>query len=332
MTMIRLSILILFVAVLPSCGPVQDTHEEPQSMLHFIPHRTTQNISLRYARQPVFKVCTRGATNPKVEQWSVQAVLTWLRAARKIDDRVTRAVEVSCQSPHLVIEMRNGSGVSHAYPGHANFYTGKPFGELVHELGHALAGLSDTYQGRQAGNCKPGQPQSNMCWGAYGPRANPGQYSGLWPDDILGVHSQHKKLFPDARPPVNAAAIDAEAPIDFRSPWPEDGEEDHSDDSNHAGRMFVALASSPSAAATLYLSTPKSAQTVILCVNVSDLNACRRSSERIVLQAADSRPDRMLFVAPEHLPLSPNHNIYAFALENSGQLIVQRGFRVQAVN
>jgi hypothetical protein len=151
--------------------------------------------------------------------WAKRGVLTWLRAARKADDRVTGNVEISCSNPHVMINMLGGRSRSYASPGIVHFYTGQPYGELLHELGHAVAGLGDTYVGSQAGSCAPGQPQSNMCWGAYGPRSDPEKHSGLWPDDITGVMANQRRLFADAKPPANADTINAEAPLNMSSPW-----------------------------------------------------------------------------------------------------------------
>src|SRR5690606_1747224 len=103
---------LFLLAGLTHCGPDAMVQEEPQSMLHFIPFSTTQGISLRYARESTFNVCAQGATNSQVEQWSVRAVLTWLKAVRIIDDQVTREVAITCQNPHLRINMRPGTSVS----------------------------------------------------------------------------------------------------------------------------------------------------------------------------------------------------------------------------
>ncbi len=207
--------------VLSQCAPKSQYSSDNGSRLHFIEGFAVNSISLQYAREPVFKICSQGSTTPQLEQMAIDSVLIWFSAVRIIDDKVTSNIEISCQNPHLTITMTPGSSRSYAYAGNAVYFIQNPFGELVHELGHALIGLGDTYQGSSAGQCRSNQPQSNMCWGAYGPRTDLNRYSGLWPDDIEGAQIQHRKLFPDSTPPTNATQIDAEAPLDIASTWGE---------------------------------------------------------------------------------------------------------------
>jgi hypothetical protein len=325
---------ILFMQIfLTNCGPAALPHEETQSMLHFIPFSTTNGISLRHAREPVFKICAQGQSNAKVEEWAVRAALTWLKASRTIDDKVTNKAEISCSSPHININMRPGQSVSFASPGNVNFFTGQKYGELLHELGHALAGLSDTYVGRQAGACKPGQPQSNMCWGAFGPRANPEEYSGLWADDIEGVQSQHKKLFPDATPPANAAQINAETPVDANNPWPEPGQNTQpgitsTPDANTS--VWAALEESTTDLAKMYLSAPTGTQATIACPNVTDATQCQNSFAKISFQAANLSIGRPTFVSTSQVTITADQTWYAFATDSSGQVVGQQGFRFNA--
>ena len=319
----------LSLITLTQCGPIRRDQTESQSMLHFIPFRSTQGISLHYARESVFKICTENATSPEVDQRAIRSVLVWLKAARKNDDRITRNVAISCNSPHLTINMISGSGVSTARPGSANYYTGQGVGELVHELGHALVGLSDTYEGRKAGSCQSGQPQSNMCWGAYGPRAKPSQYSGLWPDDVEGVASQVKKVFADAKPPMNSAMINAEEPLDVNNPWPAEGLNNPvnniPDGTIPQNQIYAALGSATADTSILLVSVPLNTQRVLACPSISDVNACSTSASRIELTGVQSRSNHIVFASRTSVEISPSTPIYVFAIDLANRLTMMRG-------
>jgi len=169
-------------------------------------------------------ICLQGSVSQndfeRSKAWALRAALTWMRALKVVDDKVSDKVGFDCKLRHLTINLKNGSGTSYASPGVANIFMTRPYGTWTHELGHALAGLSDTYAGG-AGSCKSGQPQSLMCWGAYGPRANPEQFSTLWPDDIAGIRYNHQRLFgQQSTAPDWADSVNPEAPINSAEPWP----------------------------------------------------------------------------------------------------------------
>jgi hypothetical protein len=66
-----------------------------------------------------------------------------------------------------------------------------------------------------------------MCWGAYGPRANPEEWSTLWEDDIKGIQSNFRKIFPEnALSPSWADSVDLEESLDLNDPWPETDREE----------------------------------------------------------------------------------------------------------
>src|SRR5690606_11183485 len=125
------------------------------------------------------KVCLSGSVSAadyeRSQAWAHRAVLTWFRTLKVLDEAVTANVTFTCSDYDLFFQLRSGSGRSYASPSWINVYMTRPFGTWTHELGHALAALGDTYSGSSAGQCQSGQPQSLMCWGAYGPRANPDQ-------------------------------------------------------------------------------------------------------------------------------------------------------------
>ena len=122
----------------------------------------------------------------------------------------------------MALHMLRGSGTSYASPSVSTIYLSRPFGTWTHEFGHALVGLSDTYSGRTAGDCVSGQPESLMCWGAYGPKKDEAAHSTLWADDIAGFQANYYKIFGrDLTPPDWAGTIDLESPLDVNNPWPE---------------------------------------------------------------------------------------------------------------
>lgn len=184
---------------------------------------SVRRCTLIHSKKPVLNICLTGqASNADMERvrtWAARASLTWLRAMKVLDSGVTRAIAFTCQDKHLTINLKPGGGTSYASPSVSTIYLTRPYGTWTHELGHALAGLSDTYQGG-AGKCGS-QPQSLMCWGAYGPRANPDQWSTLWPDDIKGIQANFKKVFPgNSQSPDWAQSVDLEKPLELDEPWP----------------------------------------------------------------------------------------------------------------
>ncbi len=190
-------------------------------------HQVARSL-IAHAREPVINVCLTGRTSgsdlERAKQWSKKAILTWFRAIKVIDRKVTNKIAYTCSNKHITFNLKAGSGTSTASPSRVNVYMNKKFGTWPHELGHALAGLGDTYRGGSAGSCS--DMVSLMCWGAYGPRSNPEQYSTLWPDDIAGIQANYRKLFSDLEPPVWETAINLEGPFDADHPWPlEDGEQ-----------------------------------------------------------------------------------------------------------
>ncbi len=186
---------------------------------------SVKRCTIAHIRKPTLNICLAGqSTGPDFERakaWAARASLTWLRVLKVIDQSVTRQIAFTCNQKHLTINLRPGGGTSFASPSVSTIYSTRPYGTWTHELGHALAGLGDTYAGG-AGKCGS-QPQSLMCWGAYGPRANPDQWSTLWSDDIKGIQANFQKVFPGASiAPAWAQSVDLEKPVDPIDPWPSD--------------------------------------------------------------------------------------------------------------
>ena len=123
-----------------------------------------RRCTIAQIKKPNINICLSGqATGPDLERaktWAARASLTWLRVMKVLDEQVTRQIVFTCANPNLTIYLRPGGGTSHATPSNSTIYLTRPYGTWTHELGHALAGLGDTYQG-SAGKCG-NQPQSLM--------------------------------------------------------------------------------------------------------------------------------------------------------------------------
>jgi hypothetical protein len=182
-----------------------------------------RSCTIAKAHEPTINVCLSGRVSaPDLERakaWSKRGLLTWLRVSKTRDDAVTSRIAFDCNARHITFNLTNGRGTSHATPSRVVIYMSRPYGTWTHELGHAFAGLLDTYTG-SAGTCHSGHPPSLMCWGAYGPRANPAVWSTLWPDDIAGVAQNHAMLFGATSAPGWAGSVDLEKPVDADDPWP----------------------------------------------------------------------------------------------------------------
>lgn len=209
--------------ILSACGPTSQ-HAD----LNYVAwsESSVRQSTIAKARESQINICFQGSVSSadfeRAKVWARRAVLTWLRVAKLIDHRVTNQVAYTCENRHLTINLRTGSGTSFASPGVTTIYTTRPYGTWTHEFGHALAALGDTYAGG-AGSCQSGQPQSLMCWGAYGPRANPDQWSTLWADDIAGLQHNYRRVFTDQLvAPDWAGSVNVESPLDLENPWPAD--------------------------------------------------------------------------------------------------------------
>ena len=210
------------VGFIASCG--QPMSPVGASYISWSESMVRQSVIAK-ALEPELRICLEGSMNSedlaRVKLWTQRSVLTWLRAAKLIDQRIPGDMAFSCEKSHMSVRLRQGSGTSFASPSVANIYLTRPYGTWTHEFGHALAGLSDTYSGRTAGDCVSGQPESLMCWGAYGPRTDSKQWSSLWGDDIAGMQANYRKIFgKDLTPPDWASRVNPEAAFDMDSPWP----------------------------------------------------------------------------------------------------------------
>jgi hypothetical protein len=199
--------------------------EDGSSSLDYLTMNSS-GCTLRYAREPEIRLCIQGnaaggASLERAKDYSKRALLSWFRALRQIDDKVTNQVVFSCNKPHLKVQLDQGNGTSMGRCGYTRIYSQRPYGTYLHEFGHAVAGLADTYSGGSAGNCVSGQPQSVMCWGAYGPKDGAG-YNHLFPDDVKGIQNIYRKIMGSTALQAPKVKIDPYGALDPNNPWPID--------------------------------------------------------------------------------------------------------------
>ena len=214
-------ITLVVITLASSCGQLDSQQD------YFISwgESSVKRSAIARSLEADFKICLEGTMNAedltRAKTWAVRAVLTWMRPIKLVDQRISGKLTLSCNAPHLTIKLRQGGGTSFASPSVSTIYLTRPYGTWTHELGHAFAGLSDTYSGRTAGQCISGQPPSLMCWGAYGPRTDSEKWSSLWQDDVVGVQTNYRKVFgSNLTPPSWAPSINPESALDAKNPWP----------------------------------------------------------------------------------------------------------------
>lgn len=181
-----------------------------------------RQCSLKDATKPEFKICLSGAaTNPDLERnktYAVHAAMTWLRSFKMLDKAVTDTVTFTCNSPALTIVILNGNGRSYAQPAKTWIYSAVPLGVWIHELGHALVGLGDTYASG-ACQCKQGEPISNMCCAASGARGDHTKWSTLYNDDVTGAVINYQTMYGITEAPFREIDFDVFGPFNTLTPF-----------------------------------------------------------------------------------------------------------------
>ena len=223
-------------------------------------------------------------------------------------------------NPDLTINLRSGNGTSFAGCGQTTIYSGNPYGTTLHEFGHAVVGLSDTYSGRQAGACKSGQPQSAMCWGAYGKKDAEG-YSMLYPDDVSGAQANYRNLFSDLNPP--SVKIDPFAVLDVRNPWPKSPTINPDQNSAGLDKLFVALGRSHNSNKNLMeiiVSAPIEDIAMYACIGDVNSRCTENEQERFNSSIVGIRGDRRIFKLDKPLSITENSVFSIFSVkEENGE-------------
>lgn len=192
----------------------------------FSPSALKQTTLAKIKNSEELVICMQGGMSATDRQratlWVTKASLTWLRVLKQMESNRTFNIRFSCTQAHLRVTLMQGNGRSYAGPAWTNIYLSSPYGTWTHELGHAFVGLSDTYvlSGGRAGVCQRGEPESLMCWGGYGPRADQTKWSTLWGDDIKGMIYIIFELLGPTAPSPYINGLNLTSAFEVASPWP----------------------------------------------------------------------------------------------------------------
>lgn len=196
----RMISIILIVAAAVGCGRPEETSVD-SSKLHFIIFGPGISGLVAKVKNKTLTACLSGHTSANRSTWekNIQSsILKWIEPMREMTN-VPLADEVrvidgrgNCDTDIVIAPNTHSNTSISSYPvvrmSPEGYFAG--YNVLLHEFGHAFA-LSDTYQGGQSGNCKPGQPQALMCNTSF---------NELQADDKLGVQSVFKRTFPNEVP------------------------------------------------------------------------------------------------------------------------------------
>jgi len=267
-----MSIIIAMTVIAAGCG-----ESKVDSHLDFATFVSPSSAGLAHAREASFKICIEGSQNEiaKAQDYARRAMLTWLRALRQIDPKVTSRVEFSCSAPHQTIKLIPGSGTSTSGAQHSNIYTERPYGTYLHEFGHSFAALGDTYDGG-GGSCTAGQPESLMCRGAYGNKDSQG-FSTLYQDDVTGIQSRYRQIFSDVTAPD--PSINPLGPLNPDAPWSNATGSPLPGGATSVDGLFVLVSNvTNTAMPTLFISAPLTIESVFVCRGNQQNDACLRTA------------------------------------------------------
>jgi hypothetical protein len=176
----KLFILIAVIGLMSSCRE-QDSENSQDSVLHW--NYWNNPISFNGIYQTEMRICIAaqksvGApTIDRAQITAIDALRTWAIQVRRLSRYATTKVVYSCASPHYRIIIYTSTSFARLFNSQLRsfvkteqvntIYThdgavNAP-GVLLHEFGHAFAGLGDTYVNGGNYDCQPGQPASLMC-------------------------------------------------------------------------------------------------------------------------------------------------------------------------
>jgi len=161
------------------------------------------------------------STFSQAQQLAKEAASQWIDALTQYHPELTTTPQILTQNcdgeAFQTIDVVPGNSRATSGPGAPlTLYAGSmTLGVILHEFGHSLACLDDTYDKGTgiAGDCIAGQPTSIMCTAGYLNDAT------LYPDDIAGINSNYDKYanhegvvsrpyHTDAEPPDGSQATD----------------------------------------------------------------------------------------------------------------------------
>lgn len=149
-----------------------------------------QHCPIKKANGDFINVCASGADLTQVRLDTIKkAGNMWLDAIRTKYPQAKAQIAMTCTAPDVYVDVYQGNATpitNLGHPSRITLYTETPFGNILHEFGHAIPCLGDTYVGGQAGYCYQGQPKSVMCYGLL--------INELTADDIAGSIQQYEIL------------------------------------------------------------------------------------------------------------------------------------------
>lgn len=170
-------LLCLTLVLFNSCGP-----EKTKSELNYIVNPYSHAKLKGLYEMP--RLCIKGPYATAWRRQIVQGLMVWQRELRKRDPDIVSSAVISCDDYDYEIQTYATPGRAHANRrGRIRLFRNTDFATIVHEFGHAFAGLGDTYV-EGVWTCKPGQPMSIMCSTRYGAK--------LFRDDINGLLKVYK--------------------------------------------------------------------------------------------------------------------------------------------
>ncbi len=196
---VRATLVTLTAALaLQGCGS-KEQETSAVSHPHFISFGPNVHGLTEKVKKPELRICLAGvAAGTEWETWegNIQSVvLKWVDALRPVAQaELAKSVLVSDEKSncdgYVKVQPGTWSNAQIGATPTVNMDSAGYFASykvLLHEFGHAFA-LSDTYQGGQSGNCKPGQPQAVMCNTSF---------EDLQDDDVKGIQAVYQNAFPN---------------------------------------------------------------------------------------------------------------------------------------
>lgn len=322
MTMKKMALLCL-VMLSTACSKPQVANSDGHSNLDFISFNEERSSTLLAVRESEFRLCVRNqgykGDMEKQKQNAMVALLTWYRALRQIDPKVQNNIKQSCSNSHMDVLVFSGGNRSSARGHQISVFADNGDGSILHEMGHAFAGLSDTYDtgAGLAGRCVPGQPQSVMCWGMYGNHDASG-HSLLYKDDIDGIQANYTRVFRDVAGAKPDTSIDPTTTLDINNPWPGGA------GGNGGVGLYAKLGpeTTPNAA-DLYVSVPVGTAAVFVCTGAQEVCKAAGATNtkpgiKLDLLGQTKLPPRSIFKSSTPIALVPNANLSFFTIDATG--------------
>ncbi|MCX6119085.1 MAG: hypothetical protein NT027_16230, partial [Proteobacteria bacterium] len=169
-------VIILSMA---SCGPSKSQNENSSLKWRFF----TNPLAFNGIHESEIRLCVLAQKSvglsvaDSAKRNGILALSTWVKLVAKMSPWVNPKIVYSCKSPHYNIkiystdsfarqfnrELRSFVSLSETNTIFTHTNAVNTAGLLLHEFGHAFAGLGDTYVNGGNFDCQTGQPPSLMC-------------------------------------------------------------------------------------------------------------------------------------------------------------------------